>query len=84
VLAFYAFPTEDWPKLRSTNALERFNRKIARGTDVVGIFPDDQSLIRLLSMLAIKANDELIAACARALPHRRLSGELLHHLPGLD
>ena len=37
---------------------ERFNREIGRRTDVVGIFPDDPSLIRLLSMLAIEANDE--------------------------
>jgi putative transposase len=58
VLAFYAFPSEHWPKLRSTNPLERFNREIGRRTDVVGIFPDDQSVIRLVSMLAIEANDE--------------------------
>jgi putative transposase len=58
VLAFYAFPAEHWSKLRSTNPLERFNREIGRRTDVVGIFPDDPSLIRLVSMLAIEANDE--------------------------
>ena len=58
VLAFYAFPPEHWPKLRSTNPLERFNREIARRTDVVVIFPDDPSVIRLVSMLAIEANDE--------------------------
>jgi transposase-like protein len=58
VLAFYAFPAEHWPKLRSTNPLERFNREIGRRTDVVGIFPDDPALIRLVSMLAIEANDE--------------------------
>ena len=58
MLAFYAFPAEHWPKLRSTNPLERFNREIGRRTDVVGIFPDDASLIRLVSMLAIEANDE--------------------------
>jgi transposase-like protein len=58
ILAFYAFPPEHWPKLRSTNPLERFNREIGRRTDVVGIFPDDASLIRLVSMLAIEANDE--------------------------
>src|SRR5215218_4002699 len=46
-----------WSKLRSTNPLERFNREIGRRTDVVGIFPDDRSLIRLVSMLAIEAND---------------------------
>jgi transposase-like protein len=58
ILAFYPFPAEHWPKLRSTNPLERFNREIGRRTDVVGIFPDDASLIRLVSMLAIEANDE--------------------------
>ena len=58
ILAFYAFPAEHWRKLRSTNPLERFNREIGRRTDVVGIFPDDRSLIRLVSMLAIEANDE--------------------------
>jgi len=64
VLAFYAFPDEHWPKLRSTNPLERFNREIGRRTDVVGIFPDDASVIRLVSMLAIEVNDEwLVGRC---------------------
>ena len=58
VLAFYAFPAGHWRQLRSTNPLERFNREIARRTDVVGIFPDDASLIRLVTMLAIEQNDE--------------------------
>jgi putative transposase len=58
ILAFYAFPAAHWPKLRSTNPLERFNREIGRRTDVVGIFPDDRSLIRLAGMLCIEANDE--------------------------
>ncbi len=64
VLAFYAFPAEHWPKLRSTNPLERFNREIARRTDVVGIFPDDAAVIRLVSMLAIEANDEWLVGRA--------------------
>src|SRR5215213_3322737 len=58
VLAFYAFPPDHWRKLRSTNPLERFNREIGRRTDVVGIFPDDASLIRLAGMLCIEQNDE--------------------------
>src|SRR5215218_5397398 len=58
VLAFYAFPAAHWSKLRSTNPLERFNKEIGRRTDVVGIFPDNQSLIRLAGMLCIEQNDE--------------------------
>ena len=58
ILAFYAFPPSHWRKLRSTNPLERFNREIGRRTDVVGIFPDDRSLIRLAGMLCIEQNDE--------------------------
>ena len=58
ILAFYAFPADHRRKIRSTNPLERFNREIGRRTDVVGIFPDDASLIRLASMIAIEANDE--------------------------
>ncbi len=58
ILAFYAFPAAHRRKLRSTNPLERLNREIGRRTDVVGIFPDDRSLVRLASMLAIEQNDE--------------------------
>ena len=58
ILAFYAFPADHWRKLRSTNPLERFNREVGRRTDVVGIFPDDRSLIRLAGMLCIEQNDE--------------------------
>jgi hypothetical protein len=45
-------------KLRWNAIYARFNREIGRRTDVVGIFPDDASLVRLVSMLAIEANDE--------------------------
>ena len=58
LLAFYAFPLDHWRKLRSTNPLERLNREIGRRTDVVGIFPDDASLIRLATSLVIEQNDE--------------------------
>jgi putative transposase len=58
LLAFYAFPADHWPKLRSTNPLERVNREIGRRTDVVGIFPNDRSLIRLAASVVIEQNDE--------------------------
>ena len=58
LLAFYVFPAEHWPKLRSTNPLERVNREIGRRTDVVGIFPNDRSLIRLAASVVIEQNDE--------------------------
>ena len=58
LLAFMAFPPEHRAKLRSTNPLERVNREIARRSDVVGIYPNDQALIRLASMLLVEQNDE--------------------------
>src|SRR3954467_13065484 len=57
LLAFYRFPAEHASKLRSTNPLERVNREIGRRSDVVGIFPNDASLIRLAGMLLIEQND---------------------------
>jgi transposase-like protein len=58
LLAFYAFPAEHWPKLCSTNPLERVNREIGRRFDVVGIFPNDAALLRLAGMLLLEQNDE--------------------------
>jgi len=63
------------PFILVTNPLERFNREIGRRTDVVGIFPDDQALIRLTSMLAIEANDEWLVG--RAYMSQQSIGPLL-------
>ena len=46
------------PFIPVTNPLERFNKEVGRRTDVVVIFPDNQSLIRLAGMLCIEQNDE--------------------------
>jgi len=58
LLAYYQFPADHWPKLRSTNPLERVNKEIGRRSDVVGIYPNDQSLIRLAGMVLLEQNDE--------------------------
>ncbi len=58
VLAFMAFPEKHWRQLKSTNPLERINREIRRRTDVVGIFPNDASVLRLVTMLLSEQNDE--------------------------
>jgi putative transposase len=75
LLAFCSFPADHWPKLRSTNPLERVNREIGRRTDVVGIFPNDRSLIRLAASIVIEQNDEWLVG-RRYLSHHSLEAVL--------
>ena len=58
VLAFMAFPKEHWPKLASTNCLERLNKEIKRRANVVGIFPDNAAVTRLVGAVLLEQNDE--------------------------
>jgi len=58
VLAYMGFPAAHWRQIRSTNPLERLNKEIRRRTDVVGIFPNDPSVLRLVAMLLLEQNDE--------------------------
>ncbi|TRL37338.1 IS256 family transposase, partial [Rhizobium straminoryzae] len=58
VLAYMTFPRQPWTKLHSTNPIERLNGEIKRRTEVVGIFPNDGAIVRLVDALLLEQNDE--------------------------
>ncbi len=62
VLAYMDFPWERWPQIASTNPLERVNREIKRRSDVIGIFPNDKAIVRLVGALMQETNDEWTVA----------------------
>ncbi|MBK1699154.1 IS256 family transposase [Rhodovibrio salinarum] len=58
VLAYMTFPRNHWTKLSSTNSIERTNAEIKRRTDVVGIFPNEAAITRLVGAILMEQNDE--------------------------
>jgi putative transposase len=58
VLAFMGFPKDHWKKIASTNPLERVNKEIKRRSNVVGIFPNDAAIMRLVGALIVEQNEE--------------------------
>ncbi len=74
VLAYMSFPIQHRPKLHSTNPLERLNKEVKRRADVVGIFPNEDSITRLIGAVLLEANDEW------QLQHRYMQTEAMAEL----
>lgn len=73
VLAYMSFPVTHRVKLHSTNPLERLNGEIKRRTEVVGIFPNEASIIRLIGAILLEQNDEWAVQRSRYMTRETIS-----------
>jgi putative transposase len=81
LLAFTAFPQAHWRKIWSTNPLERLNGEIKRRTNVVGIFPNDAAVARLITAVVVEFHDEWAVAERRYLSEESMEKISLVEVP---